>query len=291
MITIKLQGGLGNQMFQYAFGRSLSLKTGVAMAIDIIALNNGEGVTRRRYALDGFTIAPRILSARESIRFQLEKKHPLVARWCKRLGMTVPFYCSQRQPTDLITIPDMYTSHDTYFVGLWQREEYFIDHAETVRKDFAPQKPLSATTTELARRIHEQESLAIHIRRGDYASNPKAQKVLWLSDMDYFTRAFEYVKKVTAIRTVFIFSDDIEWCKMMLNFDLPMVFVPQVGIPDTESIHLISLCSHAIISNSSFSWWGAWLNPNPHKVIVAPKKWFKKDGDSTVITPPSWIRI
>jgi hypothetical protein len=86
MITIKLQGGLGNQMFQYAFGRSLSLKTGVAMAIDIIALNNGEGVTRRRYALDGFTIAPRILSARESIRFQLEKKtsvgSPLVqAAW------------------------------------------------------------------------------------------------------------------------------------------------------------------------------------------------------------------
>jgi hypothetical protein len=292
MIVVKLQGGLGNQMFGYAFARAVSTTLDVPYALDTTDLNRGEGVTRRRYALDCFATKPRMLTANESLRFRFGIQHPLMSRLGHSLGIgsIAAHHVVQANPTEYLTIDPSWAARDTYFEGLWQSPEYAQAIESVLRNDFTFKTELSSEAQSYAREIAAGESLAIQVRRGDYASHPKVQSVLWLTDENYFRRAVARVENEKHVTQLFVFSDDVPWCRDHITTNLPTTFIPAT-MSDVDSLCLLSLCKHAIISNSSFGWWGAWLNANPNKIVIAPQKWFKRDGDSQAIAPSSWMRL
>lgn len=186
----------------------------------------------------------------------------------------------------------MEVSHNAYLAGYWQSEKYFSDVAETVRADFTFRLSLSRQNAELAERIGQTMAVSLHIRRGDYASNPKANAAHGLCSLEYYRQAVQHVAEHIECPEFFIFSDDIAWAKSNLKIDFPCWYVDQnQGAESYNDMRLMSLCRHHIIANSSFSWWGAWLNPHPDKTVVAPKKWFANDGNVEDLFPASWVTL
>jgi hypothetical protein len=161
-----------------------------------------------------------------------------------------------------------------------------------VRKEFTLKEPLSAISQEYTNKILDtKNAVSIHIRRGDYVLNTSTNKHHGVCNLDYYEAAVEYIREKIESLTFFIFSDDIAWVKENLKLD-NAVFVSSPEIKDYEELILMSKCKHNIIANSSFSWWGAWLNQNPDKIVIAPRQWTtKKTADELDILPKSWIQI
>lgn len=292
MIVIKIQGGFGNQMFQYAAIRSLSESTGTPFAVDNIQLERGEGVTPRRYTLSVFNINPKVLDKKEFKYFTQEQKHPWITSLKRKFGRFVPKVIVQSGDLSFLD-PKPYIHEDVYFDGLFQSEKYFLKHRDLILKEFTLKNTLSSEAQKMTDTMDTTESVVIQVRRGDYVSNYKATANHGVTGLDYFDSALKHIQsKVSKEIEVFIISDDIEWCKDNIKFSQKMHFVSQPSIKDFEEIILMTHAKHLIISNSTFGWWGAWLNQNPGKIIVAPKQWFKnpklKQED---IVPSSWIRI
>jgi hypothetical protein len=143
---------------------------------------------------------------------------------------------------------------------------------------------------ELAKKISQSKSVSIHIRRTDYVSNPNTRRFHGICDMDYYYKAVKMIAGKVHSSNFFLFSDDINWVKENFRIKYPTIFVDHIG-SDAEELLLMSLCKHNIIANSSFSWWGAWLNRNLSKIVIAPKKWFKVNVNERDIVPQEWIRI
>jgi hypothetical protein len=186
-----------------------------------------------------------------------------------------------------LNLPD-----NSYLSGLWQTEKYFKDCEEIIRTEFTFKQPLNKKNSELSETIRRKNSVSIHIRRGDYIYNSEEYKIHGLCSIDYYKKAVECIANKAGELTLFIFSDDIEWVKNNLKFDFPIIFVDNNVDDIHEDLRLMSLCKHNIIANSTFSWWGAWLNNNKEKIVIAPKKWFNEfEADTKDIYPDSWMRI
>jgi hypothetical protein len=297
MIVVKLQGGLGNQMFQYAFGRSISLDTGIPLGMDNIELEGGEGITRRRYSLGVFNIEERILSKKEFRYFTFGKKHPVLIKIKKLLGLKVPNIVRQAGDFSFLdALPYIDTEAKEigiYFDGNFQSERYFLKHSEIIKNDFTLKVPLGNEAKEVINHIRSTESVIVQVRRGDFVSNPKSRFTHGSVPDNYYSSGIDYVhKKINRNIDIFVVSDDIEWCRSNLKFPYTTHYVSRPEIKDYEEIQIMSNAKHLVISHSTFGWWGAWLNTNKEKIIVAPKKFFlnpkfKQDD----VTPPSWIRI
>lgn len=273
MIVIKIQGGLGNQMFQYAYARNLGIETNQPFILDAIALENGEGSTPRRYTLHVFNIQPRLATPQESAHF-------------------LATYHIIKEPA-VVSIPQMTreASRDAYYDGYWQSEHYFSKHAEKIRADFTLKNPLSAHASLFASDMKKGQSIAIHVRRGDNVTNKKSAHIFGVCGVDYYTRAVAHIAKNQDVE-LYIISDDIAWCKKELVFPWKTTYISEYGLPDFEELFLITCAKHVIIPNSSFGWWGAWLNPHKDKIVIAPKKWFlnvvtEKEG----LVPETWLRF
>jgi hypothetical protein len=181
-----------------------------------------------------------------------------------------------------------------YKIGYWQTEKYFADQAQTIRKELTLKNPLSRPALKIQNDImNSNNSVSLHIRRGDYVENAKTNQYHGTCSLGYYSKALEYItNKIGRDINIFVFSDDIDWVKNNLKFDFPTTYVSSKEIPDYEELILMSKCKHNIIANSSFSWWGAWLNNNSGKIVIAPKRWANKDEDSFKdIIPSSWIKI
>jgi len=265
MIIVEILGGLGNQMFQYAFARALSLRSRTEFKLDVTPF---EAYSLRKYELEVFDINPEI-ATEEEIE-ELKKKRLFNNTYIKEKSLKYNAkYAKSRK--------------NGYFRGYWQCEKYFIDASDVIRKDFTLKSPLSETAGEYAERITAANSVSLHIRRGDYVGNPHHEVDL----TKYYKNAISTIREKTDNPEFFIFSDDIEYAHCCFeDFNLVQ------GCRGIEDMHLMSLCKHNIIANSSFSWWGAWLNDNPYKTVIAPKRWFagKKYSSATII-PESWIRL
>ena len=185
----------------------------------------------------------------------------------------------------------MSTSCD-YMSGYWQSENYFESNRSILINDFSFRIPLNARNADALRLISSSNSVSIHIRRGDYLHNANAKATHGLCSLEYYHKAIRLIKATIGKPRFFIFSDDMLWVKAHLEPEEDCIFVDwNFGVDSYNDMRLMSLCKHNIIANSSFSWWGAWLNRNPDKVIIAPKRWFAgKINDSNII-PSSWIRI
>lgn len=288
MIIVQLIGGLGNQMFQYAAGKALALHLGTELKLDI---NHLEAETRNEYTKRHFELNCFKLNSSIANKEDLAVYFPIKTTFLKRMSQR--FFASLSkgkifyEPEKKYTSEFFQLSDNTYLTGFWQSEKYFRKYAAQIRSDFRPLNTLPSDLELLKEKISESESVSLHVRRGDYVILKSASDFHGSCGLDYYSKAVEALSSNKKIE-LFVFSDDIYWCKQNLNFDVPVTYVEQNNGACWD-LYLMSLCKHNIIANSSFSWWGAWLNENSEKVVVAPEYWFKSVKSKELdIIPDAW---
>jgi hypothetical protein len=178
-----------------------------------------------------------------------------------------------------------------YLAGYWQSERYFLSHAQTIRKDFSLRAALSQRCETIAREIKNRAAVSLHVRRGDYVANPATAAFHGVCGMDYYKDAVAHIKARLPDAHFHVFSDDPDWAEQNMSAAASPMTVLR-GNTAHEDMHLMSLCSHNIIANSSFGWWGGWLNENPEKVVCAPKRWLAQAPENFCDPcPESWVRL
>lgn len=291
MVTILLSGGLGNQMFQYAAGKALATRLNVPLAIDLFYYSKKTKATQRRFELDIFNTE---LNFKSDLRNRIFVKYkPYFLRHPKLVHKFHIF-------SDLHAMVyedefEKLCNHNTILAGYFQNEQYFKSVEPIIRTDFKFKKPLNGNNADIAKEILSTQSIAVHIRRGDYVNDPSVN--LAVCGVDYYERAIDFILKEIPNPSFFIFSDDIKWAKNNLDFRgfMPSYIDWNIGEKSYVDMQLMSLCKHNIIANSSFSWWGAWLNQNSEKIVISPQKWFKNnllyENYEYKCIPEDWIRI
>lgn len=283
MKVIQFLGGLGNQMFQYAFYKALQ-KRFPNVKTDINGYQN--------YNLhNGFELE-RIFD------IKLDKISPFTSNlFCSQKW----FYRKLRRVLNLKNTyieekkifsfdPSVFHNPKTvYYWGYWQNFKYFEDIAEEVRSDFQFHIALSQKNLEVLEKIKNSNSISIHVRRGDYLNN---SLLGGLCGSDYYEKGIKHIQTNIASPRFFIFSDDTTWCTENLNLPGAEIISWNKQSSSYIDMQLMSSCKHHIIANSSFSWWAAWLNKNSNKTIIYPKKWVNTEPGSSEMTmsaPDSWI--
>lgn len=287
MIIARLMGGLGNQMFQYAAGRRLAAAHGVELKLDDRFFRTQE---KRSFQLDRLNTRATLASEGEIAAFFVKGRLGRIQRAisCAVRRRPVPRVMEERHfHFDSLVLQ---ATDETYLDGYWQSEKYFADVADLLRDEFTLRAPPSPETIRLAAEIADATAVSIHVRRGDYIQETVTKEVHGVCGIDYFTAAVEAIRAQVASPHFFIFSDDPEWAQENLHFEPRMTFIARGGDDcDHEHLWLMSRCAHQIIANSSFSWWAAWLNPNPGKTIVAPRRWFASaPHDTRDLFPAAW---
>lgn len=290
MIIVKLQGGLGNQLFQYAIGRRLSLYHQTPLKLDIsFAADSAVDplITPRQYELHKFSIKAEIATEKEIRLFSVAPKY------FRQLWKKLSRYKTYRENGFLFNQKFLQFARNSYLDGYWQCEKYFIDIENELIRDLTLSASLSKENLEMLGRIKAVNSVSIHVRRGDYISNPSAQSFHGVCSLGYYSKAMELLATKTSDPHFFVFSDDIAWVHEHFKFSYPFTIVGSTNENNCENdLHLMSKCNHHIIANSSFSWWAAWLNRHPGKIVAAPAKWFNDPSINTsTIVPESWYKI
>jgi hypothetical protein len=293
MVIVRLAGGLGNQMFQYATGFCLAKMRDVELRVDLTWFETHQ--LHQGFELDKVFRANVVQPSTREYRLVLGwmgMKHlrSLLGRRSLRLF----------RPRSLITEPhfhfwpEFFTAPaDAYIDGYWQSEKYFLPAADLVRQTYTFAGPLYGRNAELSARIAESHSVAVHIRHGDYLYDPTINSVHGMSTLEYYEAAIQRIIARIGKPHFFIFSDDVKWARANLHVDHPCCYVEHNrGAESYNDMRLMSLCRYHIIANSSFSWWGAWLSTNPQKEVIAPAQWFRNQGIITSdLVPERWTRI
>jgi len=296
MIIVRLSGGIGNQMFQYACGRAISLQLNTKLALDHSFLEDKTykpDFTYRDYALDVFGIQNKISpSELRKLGLEMAYIYPLKAKLSlKRILKGYTYYQEKGLNYDE-NIP--LKSAKLYLSGYFQSEKYFKQAADKIRNDFAfPPVQNERNKLLLTKITTDENSVSIHIRRGDYLTIRNGN-VHFTCSPEYYKNAVDIIRSKISNPTFYIFAhDDLPWAMENLKFSEPHDFIGDhnQGKQSYEDLHLMSMCKHHIIANSSFSWWGAWLNAKPGKTVIAPKNWLIGSKDSFDIVPEQWITI
>jgi hypothetical protein len=292
MVVSQIIGGLGNQMFQYATGRALALKRGTEFYLDISCFD--------RYKLhQGFELmrifecSGKIVSERQTRHILDWQRTPLFLRTLtrpqlamfRRKGLVVEPHFHYWSELDNVET-------ECFLVGYWQSEKYFSDASSNIRMDFRFKEPMNKSNEEMAKKISTNNAVSLHVRRGDYANNAVIKATHGLCSQEYYQNAIEYMARKIIQPYFYVFSDDIDWVKNNLTLNFPHQYVDQnYGVESYNDMRLMSLCQHHIIANSSFSWWGAWLNPNPGKIVITPQNWFANGNRVVDLHPHSWVQM
>ena len=291
MVIAKILGGLGNQLFQYAMGRSLASRTGSELKLDLDWFAS-EGAPGRSFLLDRFNIHYRVATDPD-IRALL--------RWRRLLGRDlhealVPFHRKKYiRLRDFEPFREKYRTlgGNVYLEGYWTDERYFRDMSHELRSEFTLRGELSPYHRRMSEAIAGSESVSVHVRRGDYVTHDRFRPIFDICNREYYAKAIDEIVRTVPDPRFFVFSDDIEWARRHLRTGHDTAYVSQAdGDSPDEELVLMSLCRHNIIANSTFSWWGAWLNRNEGKRVVAPGKWFNIPGrNGGECVPASWTKI
>ena len=267
-------------MFQYAFGRALALKNITELLLDT---KDYENYTLHAYGLHHY-----------NIQAQQEK-----VGWPHKLFRLVQAIRPLKKRTYIEVISNHFLSEllkprggNPYYLWYWQSPKYFEEFADTIRLELTPIHNPGEKNTETMKLMELENAVSIHIRRGDYVSDPNTNKRFWVCDLEYYRAAIEYIREKIDFPKFYIFTNDITWVRENFLLD-PMVIVDWNGVEKNyEDIRLMSHCKHHIIANSSFSWWGAWLNPHKEKIVVAPKVWLLNGSDDARdLLPENWIQL
>jgi Glycosyl transferase family 11. len=300
MIITRLQGGLGNQMFQYAAGLALAERRRTVLKLDVSWFREyAEFEAHNRYALSCFNVTEQF-ATQEEIDRVAGVKLTRAERWSIALAERLHLYRYARRhagPAHILYETEVSPDHffdapdPTYLYGMWQSERFFAPYADQLRLHFSFRYPPQPGVEAMARRIRaEGPSIAVHFRRGDYVRNPTFNQKLGVLPLDYYDRAIAFVRERVPQAVLYIFSDDIDAIEREFKPSGPHVFVRATQPWHSfDKIRLMSLCDHAVISNSTFAWWSAWLNPSPTKIIVAPQQWRRASPNVTRdCIPSSW---
>jgi hypothetical protein len=290
MIVVRLMGGLGNQMFQYALGRHLSVKASTGLKLDHSLLPRAE--TPYRYELREYHVAAEQASAADVRR--LSEHYPRPPAGLVRRALHHWRFGSRRTHIVERTLefdPDVLSlGTDVMLEGYWQSPKYFEPIEDLIRDDLRLRLPLPERASAQAAALRAEESVCIHVRRGDYVHNPGAAAMHGLCGPDYYDQATRWIAERIPGAKFHVFSNDIDWVRS--EFRLPVAFSavePTLDRPQVD-LSLMSSCRHFVIANSSYSWWAAWLSAADRKTVIAPRKWGIAAALNTVSRFPSgWI--
>lgn len=289
IVTVRLIGGLGNQLFQYATARALALRHGAEVKLD---LSGFESYGLRRYELDAYPIAADIAAPEELAA--IDAGRPTSGLLGRVLARLRPHPAQHYREPHYHYDPELARQALPILLdGYWQSERYFIDVADVIRRELTPRDALEPDNAAVAADIGEVNAVSLHVRRGDYVSNAHTNAYHGICSLDYYRAAVAHIREKVAEPHFFVFSDDHDWTRENLKLDLPMTYVvANAADRGYRDMQLMSLCQHHVIANSSFSWWGAWLNPSPAKMVVAPATWFAAGANDTKdLVPAGWVRL
>jgi hypothetical protein len=293
MILVEIVGGLANQMIGYAAGRALAEKNGDRLKLDLTSLKKD---ALRTFELKKLRVDCEI-ATEEEIAFVKRKLSNRTAdrvkeKIIKALGIRRPYI--YKEPSVGYDENFFRLSGDVHIKGDFISWRYFEGIESLLRREFRVRGELSRQSYAYEKELLEGTGVGIHVRRGDYAVNPHTTRFHGLMGVEYYAEAMEAVEKTVADPVYHVFSDDLDWARENLRSRNPIRFVDHVA-PDRceEDMHLMSRCRHNIIANSTFSYWGAWLNPHEDKIVIAPKRWFADAFHNRIfdLLPPGWIRI
>lgn len=290
MIAVKLWGGIGNQLFQYAFGLYLSEKRNEKAFF--FSDNKGSD---DKLAIECFKVDLDLLDKKVHKQLGYSFTYSFLYRIQRKSIQQFPFLNSKILVEDKLYYLPIISKEKIIFDGYWQSYKYLEPIEKNVR-DKLNFKDKDIRNLSLYTQICSTNSVSIHIRKGDYLMGSNT-KVFENCSLDYYVEAMQLIKEKTSLAVFYVFSNDIEWTKSNLKapkgIELQFVDNSETNNPACADLFLMSNCKHHIIANSTFSWWGAWLNPSKEKIVIAPKKWYVgKRNDVTVdLIPPTWIRI
>ncbi len=303
MIITSLTGGLGNQMFQYAAGLALAEHRRTVLKLDVSWFRADPGYeAHNRYALSCFNITEQFATQEEIDRVR-GVRLTRTERWSVALAQALRLkqYATRHaapgnwhQPPTFAHYPAFLEQPDpTYLNGMFQSEKFFANVADLLRLHFTFRYPVNAEVSALAARIRSGPSAAMHFRRGDYSRNATFSREIGVLDLAYYHRAAGLLRERSPEAKLYIFSDDIEAVAREFTPPGPHEFVRCIKpVHAYEKIRLMSLCDHLAIANSTFSWWAAWLNPSPTKLVLAPEPWLDQSPhDASDVVPANWTRL
>ncbi|MFY0591788.1 alpha-1,2-fucosyltransferase [Roseivirga sp.] len=292
MIQVRLKGGLGNQMFQYAFGLGQAQRLGTSLKLDCSALLDrarGKDFVYRNMDLDVFKAQPEFSMSPNLLHKYYMLKSSTLSRWLKNYaarGLTIEKERHFHVDKNLIKNPVDNALYD----GWWQSEKYFSNVADIVKKAFCFRNAIISEAEELFKQIEGSQSVCLNVRRTDFLTTP----ALNATNLDYFLRSADIMSDLIEKPHFFVFSDDIKWCKENIKLEYPVTIVghEMKGYKFDNYLHLMKTCKNFIIPNSSFAWWAVWLNENKERNVIAPKKWFNEgDFDTSDLVSKSWLKM
>lgn len=295
MIVTRLKGGLGNQMFQYAAGYALARRHGVELKLDLSFLENRDPAAnyiKREHDLVIFNLGTPAASPAELYRFH--RKNPAGT------------YSFRERLSDWLTHRTSYFTHhpgfdpkvldlprESHLEGYFQDARYFAGCEDDIRRGFILSPvSLPENTRSLAEDIRSSSSVCLNVRRGDYVTNPETTQFHGVMPLEYFQRGLAQLEERGLRGKIFIFSDDLEWCRASFSHleNATLVGHEHAGPRFSTYLWLMTLCRHFLIPNSSFAWWAAWLGAHPEKTVVRPAHWFNaKEVRDVNPCPDSWI--
>lgn len=279
-VHVELSGGIGNQLFQYAAALGLSRRLSAELVLDVSwyqrALRQGPSRFLELETCLETGTGPQRSSTRSPYwrHFDWLLRHQLVLR------------DDNTTPDEFLSIS---TSRNIRLKGYWQNRNYFAPIASHLLDSFRRSLFISSSSLEVLQDISHSTALGVHVRRGDYVMDPRTRAYHGVSDMSYYHRAVNNVCAATHVDRIFVFSDDVEWCKKNIHFDVESTIVSG-SIPDTDQLKLLARCQHHVISNSSYSWWAAWFGQSESQVVMFPKRWFA-DGRGLEDPPARWSPV
>jgi hypothetical protein len=293
VIIVKIQGGLGNQMFQYAAARRLSVIQNTKVWLDLswFSLTDNQSSTRF-FELENFMLEKNIIKHPEELYklpYNSNKTRPLML--LNRALFSKNTYALYKEQKYNLNKPVLLAPDNSYLEGNWTTEKYFLDVRPKILSDFCWRNRPSKKNEELILKIESiPDSVSLHIRRGDFL-NKVTLEHHGVLDLKYYYHAEREIKKIVKKPHFFVFSDDTAWAKQNLKLKSQTSFIDHNN-SGVEDLRIMKECKHAVIANSTFSWWAAWLNTNNEKLIFAPKKWLADPGMNTVdVIPKSWFKI
>jgi len=277
MIIVRLMGGLGNQMFQYALGRSLEEKNNNEMLLDTSFLENrtpGFVHVFRDYELNLFPKLKEKMVTTENAPSNVIPVQEPYFHFC-----------------DMLMDATLSGENDYLLIGYWQTHKYFENISDSIREEFTFPDIVEPKTLKLKEEILSCNSVMINVRRADYLTDNLFENL----GMDYFNKCIDEISKKVDNAYFYVFSDDIEWCKENFKTWQDRFFIVDksyAGHKYIDYLHLMSCCKHDIIPNSTFAWWASWLNKNEDKIVMYPSKWFTDPSkDTKDMFPEDWIQI
>lgn len=284
MKVVEIRGGLGNQMFQYAFYLALKHKYQDVFC-DINQFEHYDYILHNGYELGTvFALKPELISIEQQKAMFGRNKllRRLAFKWFHKYKQVVIEKGLGFSPRYL----QDYT--EVFLRGYWQSEKYFLDVKKVVRETFCFSQ-LTEKNAETLSNLANYNLISVHVRRGDYVNHPLYKGICTL---DYYQKAIAYMSQYVDNPYFIFFSDDPKWCQQQFQMRNMCIVDWNTGENSYQDMQVMSLCQHNIIANSSFSWWGAWLNNHVAKIVIAPKKWLNDDeACADDIVPQTWIKM